>query len=71
MLRRDVEARRHQTGTTLCLWGGNLKGEEQTHEQAIGINESDATAAHGVQRNSGLSPGILGGLPDVQMAAEG
>ena len=31
------------------------------HEQAIGINESDATAAHGVQGNSGLSPGILGG----------
>lgn len=69
MLRRDAEAGRRQTGTTLCLWGGNLKGEEQMHEQAIGINESDAMAAQGVPGNSGLSPGILGGLPDVQMAA--
>lgn len=42
MVRRAAEARKHQTGTTLRLWGGNLKEEEQTHEQAIGINESDA-----------------------------
>lgn len=61
MVRRDAEARRHQTGTTLCLWGGNLKGEEQTHEQAIGINESDATGSTRGPGEQWSQPRDLGG----------